>query len=121
MTSRSETWPIDMAVLAKTAGSNAPRLLPQLIPIFLEDGDLLVSRMAQAIQMGDANQLQQAAHRLKGNSASLGTMTIAHLTSQLENLGKAGELATAVQTFTLLSEEYNKVKAALLTLLNQGD
>jgi len=121
MTSHSETWPIDMAVLAETAGSNAPRLLPQLIPIFLEDGDVLVSQMAQALKMDDANQLRQAAHRLKGNSASLGAVTIARMTSKLENLGKAGELATAVQTFALLSEEYNNVKAALLALLNQGD
>jgi HPt (histidine-containing phosphotransfer) domain-containing protein len=121
MTSHSETWPIDMAILAKTAGSNAARLLPQLLPIFLEDGDVLMSRMAQALQTGDAAQLQQAAHRLKGNSASLGSMTIADMTGKLESLGKAGDLAAAVQTFALLSEEYNNVKAALLALLNQGE
>ena len=119
MYNHSDTWPIDMAILTETAGRNASQLLPQLTSIFLEDGDLLVSQMEQALQVGDASQLQQAAHRLKGNSASLGAMSIAHLTKKLENLGKAGDLATAVQTFALLSEEYNKVKVALLTLSNQ--
>ena len=120
MTTHTETWPIDMAVLADTAGRNAPHLLPQLIPIFLEDGDFLISQIGQALQMGDTGQLQQAAHRLKGNSASLGAMTIAHMTSKLEYLGKNGDLAAAADTFALLSEEYNKVKAALLALLNQA-
>ena len=121
MITHSEKWPIDRAVLAETAGRNAPQLLPQLIPIFLEDGDVLVGQMAQALQAGDAGQLQQAAHRLKGNSASLGTMTIAQMASKLENLGKAGDLVTAVHDFVVLSEEYEKVKTALLTLLNQTD
>ena len=120
MITRSEKWPIDWAVLADTAGRNASRLLPQLIPIFLEDGDLLVVHMAQALQAGDAGQLQQAAHRLKGNSASLGTMTIAQMASKLEILGKAGDLITAVHNFAVLSEEYEKVKTALLTLLDQA-
>jgi hypothetical protein len=43
------------------------------------------------------------------------------MTGKLESLGKAGDLAAAVQTFALLSEEYNNVKAALLALLNQGE
>lgn len=119
MIDHSETWPIDMAVLAETAGRNAVRLLPQLIPIFLEDGDALIERMVQALQIGDATQLQQAAHRLRGNSASLGAITLAHMTNELENLGQVGDLTTAVHTLALLSEEYNKVKAALLALLNQ--
>jgi HPt (histidine-containing phosphotransfer) domain-containing protein len=109
-----------MSILAETAGQNASQLLPQLIPIFVEDGDLLVSQMKEALQKGDAGRLQQAAHRLKGNSASLGAMTIAHMTSNLENLGKSGDVTTAVHTFTLLSAEYDNVKAALLALLDQA-
>ena len=121
MIDHSETWPIDMTVLTETAGRNASRLLPQLIPIFLEDGDSLMERMAQALQIGDATQLQQAAHRLKGNSASLGAITLTHMTNELENLGKAGDLTAAGHTLALLSEEYNKVKVALLALLNQAE
>ena len=119
MSNHSEAWPIDMTILTQTAGRKAHRLLPELIPIFLEDGDLLVSQMGQALQTGDAGQLRQAAHRLQGNSASLGVMTVAQLSAGLENLGKDGDLATAVQTFDLLSEEYKNIKAALLKLIHQ--
>lgn len=119
MSNHLETWPIDMTILTQTAGRNALRLLPELVPIFLEDGDLLVSQMGQALQTGDASQLRQAAHRLQGNSASLGVMTVAQLSTNLENLGKDDDLATAVQTFDLLSKEYKNVKAALLELIHK--
>jgi HPt (histidine-containing phosphotransfer) domain-containing protein len=119
MSNHLEAWPIDMTILTQTAGRNAHRLLPELIPIFLEDGDLLVGQMGQALQTGDATQLRQAAHRLQGNSASLGVMTIAQLSNKLEHLGKDGDLTTAVESFDLLSEEYKNVKAALLELIHQ--
>ncbi|MCB8944208.1 MAG: Hpt domain-containing protein [Ardenticatenaceae bacterium] len=112
-------WPIDMSVLAETAGPRAAAMLPNLIPIYLEDGDLLMRWLTEAMQRGEATKMQQAAHRLKGNSASLGVLSVARLAQELETLGNAGELTTAVQPFTALVEEYDKVKLALLDMVSQ--
>ena len=114
----NQIWPIDMSVLIQTAGSKADKMLPDLIPIYLEDGDLLVDWMAEALQIGNALKLHQAAHRLKGNSASLGVLTVAALADQLEGLGKTGDLPNAVQPFNALAEEYKKVKSALLDMIS---
>ena len=112
-------WPIDMNALAKTLGSKAPKLLPKLIPIYIEDGQLLISWMAEALQTEEPAKLQQAAHRLKGNSASMGALTIAQFADELEKLGALGDLESAVPIFTQLSAEYDIVKPALLDLISQ--
>ena len=119
MTAPQADWPIDMAVFTQIAGSKASKMLPILIPVFLEDGDLLMGWMGEAFQNDDPIKLQHAAHRLKGNSASLGVTTIASLAEQLEHWGKMGDLVTAVQPYTALSQEYTKVKSALLDLISQ--
>ena len=118
---QTSDWPIDMNIFAQTAGPKANQLLPQLLPIYLEDGDLLMDWMATALQKNDAPKFQQAAHRLKGNSASMGISTIADMTNQLEILGKTGDLQTAVQLFANLSEEYEQVKSALLSMDNLAE
>ena len=118
MINQTLIWPIDMAAFAKIAGHRAPKLLPELIPIYLEDSELLITWMAEALQAGQATKLQQAAHRLKGNSVSLGVLTIADLADKLESLGKGKMLTTAVELFAELSEEYEKVKAAMLDMVS---
>ena len=112
-----QVWPIDMNALAQTVGSKASKLLPDLIPIYIEDAELLVDWMTEALQKKDATKLKHAAHRLKGNSASMGVLTIVQFADELEKLGKAGDLETAVHPFTQLLEEYNKVRAALLSMI----
>lgn len=109
-------WPLDKTVLAETMGPNMDTLLPRLLPVYLEDGDLLISWLAEALQSGDATKMRQAAHRLMGNSASMGVLTVAALAEELELLGKSGDLSTAEQHLTALIEEYTKVKTALLNI-----
>lgn len=119
MTEQTQTWPLDMSVLTQTAGPRAAQLLPQLIPIYLEDGDLLLSWLQEACQTKDAIKLHQATHRLKGNSASMGALTIATLADQLQTYGKVDDWQMAAQSLADLAEEYAKVKSALLTLVSQ--
>ncbi len=121
MREQTSTWPIDMNAFAQIAGPKAAQLLPQLLPIYLEDGDLLTGWMAEALQVEDAMKLQQAAHRLKGNSASMGIHSIAEIATQLEKLGKTGDFPTAVSLFAQFSEEYQQVKAALLSLADLAE
>ena len=113
MANQSSTWPIDMEVFAQSAGAKADELLTQLLPLYVEDGDLLLSWMEEAITSEDITKLKQAAHRLKGNSASMGVLTVAAIANQLETLENENDLEKAAQLFATLLQEYTKVRATL--------
>lgn len=119
MSEVTESWPINWAVLAQTAGPSAAKLLPQLIPLYLEEADPLLELLTEALQTNNATQYEQAAHKLKGNSASMGVMTLAELADELEKAGKQGNLvATQVAS---LAAEYDRVKQALTAILQERE
>ncbi len=67
-------------------------LLISQMSFFLNDGPVLMTQVAQAIQRTDSHQLQLAAHRLKGMLARYAFHEAAELASALEQKGKQGVL-----------------------------
>jgi CheY-like chemotaxis protein len=110
----STTWPIDMAFVRETLGPNASQLLDNLLPLFFDNADLLIHELRQAAHERSAENLQQAAHRLKGSSASLGFHDLSVLCQEVEIAGHKGKVEDINETIDRLEAEYRKVKAALI-------
>ncbi len=69
--------------------------LRQLLGMFLGRSAGMVQRITTAVETGEAPALEQAAHLLKGTAGNLCARTVSLLASQLEAMGKAGQVQDA--------------------------
>jgi CheY-like chemotaxis protein/HPt (histidine-containing phosphotransfer) domain-containing protein len=114
--------PLDMAALDQlrelVGGDEAA--LGELIDSFLTETPLLLVKLRLALAAEDAAGLRMAAHTLKSSSKDFGALTLAALSQELEDMGKAGSLAEAAGRVAQLETEYEPVKAALEAIREQG-
>jgi HPt (histidine-containing phosphotransfer) domain-containing protein len=100
--------PVDFpAALGWVDGDHA--LLTELIGIFLEDCPRRLSELEQAVSGGNAIGVRQAAHSLKGMVACFATRSAQGFASEMENLGKAGDMAKAQALLPTLLLEFARV------------
>ena len=72
--------------LAELKSIGEPDLVVELIDLYLKDGPERIQKIKTAAARADATGLRQAAHTLKGSSASLGFHQISEICEQLERL-----------------------------------
>lgn len=102
-----------LAELRELLGEQAPRMIVELIDLYLETATPLLEEIRSAIREQDGPALYRAAHTLKPSSAHLGAVYLAALCEELETLGKTGQLEKAAATQRQLEIEFNRVKPAL--------
>ena len=73
----------------------------------------LLDQSEQAMTNSDAAALRIAAHALKSASANVGAYELSGLARELEIVARGGE-TTALQTVSLLRQEYEAVRAAMI-------
>jgi PAS domain S-box-containing protein len=109
----SETWesdfmPLSTAVInvesAKARmGGNEP-LVVDLAKFFLEDVPKLVKDLERALQESRAEEVERAAHSVKGLAANFDAETLATLASSLEAHGRNGDIDQARRQFAELRD-----------------
>ena len=95
------------------AGDRDTKLLVELVDMFLEDAPLLLAKMRQGIERGDAEMLQGTAHTLKPSCAMFGAMTLSGLCQELETMGATGRMDGGAEKMAQVEAEYEQVKDAL--------
>src|SRR5206468_6466393 len=90
-----------------------PDIGQELAEAFQFETPPLLQVLHTAVAQRRPEQLQQAAHNLKGSSHNLGARTLAALSAELETLGKNGTLEGAADLVTRLELEYQRVCGAL--------
>lgn len=115
----SNDYPLNAAAIDELrqviGGDDA--VLGDLIRTFLEDAPGLLAQLQDAIVEGDAEKTRLYAHSLKGNGAEFGAASFSELCRQLEMLGKSGNLVGAPMLLEQIGQEYERVEAALMALL----
>jgi PAS domain S-box-containing protein len=109
---------LDLAVLSELRqlqGEGQLDIVQELAEAFQFETMPLLETLRQAVAEGQPEQLQRAAHNLKGSSNNLGARTMAALSAELETLGKNGTVAGAAELVTRLEQEYQRVCRALAT------
>jgi HPt (histidine-containing phosphotransfer) domain-containing protein len=96
-------------------------LLQTLVDIFSRHYPLQLLAIRQAIRQGDACQLQETAHNLKGSIVNFSTKAAYQQALSLEQRGKAGELAQADEEFEQLAVEIDRLADALNRMLTKGE
>jgi signal transduction histidine kinase/DNA-binding response OmpR family regulator len=83
--------PIDLAAALDTVEGDKT-LWADLMTVFLEDYPAQVAALHEAIDRGDAHQIERLSHSLKGSLAAVGATTARTLADELETRGHAGQL-----------------------------
>ncbi|AFY66132.1 response regulator [Geitlerinema sp. PCC 7407] len=94
--------------------------LAELLRYYLTDAPKMVQEIQAAIAESQARQLQEAAHRLKSSSASLGATALAQLCRTLETQGKDNCLQASAPVAEALVQEFERVIAALHEEVEKG-
>ena len=95
---------------------NDTDLLKEIVDLFIEDCPRLMSRLQNAIACGDANEVERAAHSLKGSVGSFAARPAYNTALKLEQIGKSGELSEAPDVYAALERQIAELKHALLEM-----
>lgn len=88
-------------------------LFQTLVELFIEQAPLDMAATQAALDAGDAAALARAAHRMKGAILQFSAPAVFEATNQLETLGKAGRVDDARPVCARVSQELQKLMAAL--------
>jgi two-component system sensor histidine kinase/response regulator len=84
-------------------------LLGEIVAAFLIEGPSLVEQIRRALAAADAGELRRGAHTLKGALRTLGIESVAELASQLEEIGRRGDLASAAAPMARLESQLDQI------------
>ena len=121
----------DPATLARVAGPvdypallrrcmNKPDLALKLVRKLVEQADQDVTAIAAALQRNDPAGLAASAHRLKGASANVSAGGLRQAASELEQLGRSGNLGPAGALIEQLQAELIRLKSVPETAYKPG-
>ncbi len=105
------------AALASVDGDE--NFLRELAACFLEDCPRLLEGIRGAMTGGDATRLARAAHALKGEVAHFGGKEVIDAARQLEELGRAEDLAAAAAACAAVEAQLDCLRRALTEFLTQ--
>jgi signal transduction histidine kinase/ligand-binding sensor domain-containing protein/CheY-like chemotaxis protein/HPt (histidine-containing phosphotransfer) domain-containing protein len=96
--------PVDWAEFMATADGDA-EFAEELVDVFIDSGDAVLRDIRDALERGDAPAIRQAAHSLKGSSASMRARATSDAAAQLEAAARAGDVARLAPLEALLRSE----------------
>ena len=116
----SSTAVLDPAVidsLRQLTPPGEPDVLDEVLRMFLDEVPRRIDRLRAAWAAGDLAELHRAAHSLKGSAGNIGAHAMYAVCRQLDERGKAGDLAGTEQLVAALAEEFGKVEGEIRRLL----
>jgi PAS domain S-box-containing protein len=106
---------VDTAVLTRLSESMGgdDAFVAELIEQFIADSPALVVAARQGFESADAKEIRRAAHTLRSNAATVGASELADRSGRLEAAARAGSLDDGAAQVEAISEELERVHAAL--------
>ena len=97
--------------LSRIDGDEA--LFGEMIELFRDEAPRTRSQIEDSIARGDADALEQAAHKLKGSVLNLAATPTAQAALRLETMGRNQDLTDAREAFEGLEREFQRLELAL--------
>ena len=111
---------LDQAVidtLRQLTPAGEPDVLAEVLKLFLEEVPPRIDRLRNAWASGNIEQMHRAAHSLKGSAGNIGARRLYDVCRQLDEMGKAGDLAGAAPLVDALGVEFGKVESEIHRLI----
>jgi len=90
--------------------------LSELLSLFRADYPTQIRAAREALEKNDPVELQKVGHALKGSLLNLAAATASRIATELESMGKTGNMAEASKSVQQLEAELNLVMEALESL-----
>ena len=111
-----EATVLDESVLAdlrELQEEGEPDILEELIELYLEDAPSQIAALGEAVEAGEAHDVERIAHTLKGSSGNMGATRMAAICSEIEDVGASSALHKTPELLKQLEEEFGRVRATL--------
>jgi CheY-like chemotaxis protein len=100
--------------LATVQGDKA--ILAEVVALFLDNYPVWLQELRVAIDQGDARQIEQVAHSLKGAVGIFGMTPAYQLAQEIETSARMGHLTVTSATLEALARELEQTRMALITV-----
>lgn len=110
---------LDMSVvdeLLSLSDDGDPELLLDLIQLFLADGPAKVKSVVDGLGRQDFDQMERAAHALKGSAGNLGARLLQEVCENMQLATRKHELAAVTQLTPQLESQFAAARTALEAL-----
>ncbi len=107
---------LDMTVieeLLSLSDDGDPELLLDLIGMFLADGPTKLSSIVEGLGSGDLEQIERAAHSLKGSSGNLGARRLQYACEEMQVASRGHDMSTTKQLAPQMSACFDEARRAL--------
>ena len=114
---------LDMQTIKKLetiTAKRGPIFWESLVKHFLAHSSKLTSEITQFHHLEDMEQVNKAAHKLKGTAASFGASALAKLSEEIENHTANNDKTELDMSIQQLDECYINTQAQYLTLFKQN-
>ena len=109
--------PVVIDSLRQLTPPGEPDVLDEVLRMFLDEVPRRIDRLRAAWSAGDVTEVHRAAHSLKGSAGNIGAHALYAVCKQLDERGKAGDLAGTEHLVAALAEEFGKVEGEIRRLL----
>lgn len=92
-----------------------------LLQTYLDDSQIRLAAIEQAVLLQDELQIRHMAHSLKGSSANVGAKQLAAACLQLEQQANQHQLQQAMQSLALIRTAHREAGIALTYLLHNSN
>ncbi|HUQ86982.1 MAG TPA: Hpt domain-containing protein [Vicinamibacterales bacterium] len=113
---------LDQAVvegLRRLTPPGEPDVLAEVLKLFLEEVPPRIARLRNALAAGNIQDVQRAAHSLKGSAGNIGARRLFEVCRQLDEISRSGELTTAPWLVEALGLEFGKVASEIHRLIGE--
>ena len=110
---------IDESRLLERVGGDR-KALARLVRLFLTDSRTLLARLRAAVKRGDAPDLRNAAHALKGSVSNFAAAAATAAAARLQEIGERGDLTEASLAQASLEQELARVRERLAVIVAGG-
>jgi HPt (histidine-containing phosphotransfer) domain-containing protein len=119
----SELPVLDSAVVSRLrqlTPPGEPDALAQVLNLFLVEVPPRIDRLRNAWSAGNIQEVDRAAHSLKGSAGTIGARRLYEVCRQLDTTGKSGDLAGLATLVDALGVEFGKVEEEIRRLLGNS-
>ena len=106
---------LDKAIALERLGGDE-ELLKEVAALFLDEYPTLMAEIKDAVETKNANQLERAAHSLKGSVSNFGSDAAWQAANEMERIGRANELANSEVAYTHLALVMEAIRPELSAL-----
>ena len=94
--------------------------LKEIIDLFLDDSQKLLTKIENAIQSENSDELRRFAHSLKGSAGHFGASRLFNTAYKMEIMGKMKEFSDAQEFFPYVKKETDKAREALMEFISNN-